>query len=631
MGGDLQRSRLLALNVMIWFRRILTIPLIILFLVVFVVVLLVTQVSDTFGSPGFYTDQLREADIYNFLYDEVVPAALDEIETENPSDMPIDIEAVKDEAVSTAREVLPPEWLQAQVESGINAMLPYIVGDTDEFSYTVTFKDRIETAADVIKEDTLHSDAFTSVYNDGVTYLAEQLLENLDELPYTLSLSEAEVEDSLKSAMPIDWMRSQGAAAIDSAMPYFTGDSDHFTLTIQVEDRVDAVAEVAVDLFSGQETYDYLLEEMITPMVAANLGEGVNLPYGVSLTQEEIASAIKQVLPQAWVEARLEEVVSTITAYVKGESDTMEVAIGLADRKAAALDVLTGLADQKLSALFQSLPTCSMAEFLLAVQSLPPGQVPSCRPTGVSYEEFKTTLNIDIQASIEQMIGDQMPDQWLYTDADLRQSLGEGNEDVLDELRDTVSDGWEYTDADLLEELNSDEEQTLNDFRDWTKNGYTVTEADLTDAAADADVDMESIDETRHWIGTGRTWLWAAWIIPFLGLVCIGFLGGRNWRSRLSWALAVLLLASLAVYLVISFVYPSVGEPRLQDIMLDSSEYEGLAAQVADKGNEVIENSVGAFLDGIHAKTLYMMIGSAVVIVGVICWSVVRARERVET
>jgi hypothetical protein len=434
---------------MIWVRRILAIPPIIIFVILFIIVLVVTQVNSTVGSPGFYNDQMRQADIYNFIYDELLPTALDEIETDDSSDMPIDISDIKDDLISAARKILPPEWLQDQVESATNAIIPYFVGDTDYFTYTMVLKDRIEAAANIIKDDILHGDAFTSIYDDGMSYLADELF---DELPSSLMLSKAEIEDSLRTVVSQGWIISQLEAAIDFVVPYMTGDSNHFTITINLQD--------------------------------------------------------------------------------------------------------------------------------------------------------------------------------IYTNAALLDLLGVGNEAFLDEARDWISEGWTFTDADLLDELDSDDQQTLEDVRGWIASGYTVTEADLREAISDTEEDFDFFDDARHWVGTGRTWLWALWLIPLIFLIAIGFLGGRSWKSRLAWALAVLFITSLTVYIATVVAYAAVGEPELQEIMLDPSEYEGIEAVMAEKGNEMIENVASGFVSGLKSRALYMTIGSAVVLLGVITWSVISRRRR---
>jgi len=333
-------------------------------------------------------------------------------------------------------------------------------------------------------------------------------------------------------------------------------------------------------------------------------------------------------LPQSWVEARLGELINAIAAYVKGEANTIQITVNLADRKAAALDVLTSLADQKLEVRFYSLPVCSMAQFLQIVQTLPPGGVPSCRPSGVSYQDFKTTLGINVANSVQQAVIAHLPDQWVYTEADLRQSLGEDNADFLDKAHDWVSSGWTFSDTDLVDKLGSDQEQTLNDARSWIKNGYTVTEADLRDKIAETDADLNNLDTVRHRINTARTWLWALWLIPFAFLIIIALLCGRNWISRLAWGLAVLFVTSLVIYIAVTVTYSHVAGPRLDSGILDTSQYEGVKAIMVEKGNEIIQNVTGAFAWGIERTAIYSMIGSGIVLLGLIVWRVVLPRTR---
>jgi hypothetical protein len=162
--------------------------------------------------------------------------------------------------------------------------------------------------------------------------------------------------------------------------------------------------------------------------------------------------------------------------------------------------------------------------------------------------------------------------------------------------------------------------------RGWIESGYTVTETDLREAIADTEEDLRSFDDVRRWIATGRTWLWTLWLIPFLLLLCIGLLGGRSWTSRLAWALAVLLLTSLTFYIVTAVTYSRVAEPRIEEA-IDTSEYEGVEAVLAEKGKEVIENASSSFVSGIKGKTLWMMIGSGVVLLAVTGWGAAGQRR----
>lgn len=488
---------------MIWLRRILTIPLILIFVVIFVLVLLLTQLNGTLGNPKFYNNQLSQADMYNWIYADFMPAALDKAQVGLSSDIPFPISAIKNDLINVTKETFPPDWLQTQVESADTKLIQYVLGD-----------------------------------------------------------------------------------------------QDNFTITIPLRDRVDPLATAILEITSRQEIYDYLMYEIITPTIMTNLGSAVNLPFQVTLTKEEILSAIEEALPQTWVQARLADVINGIAAYLKGDVNTINIEINLADRKTAAMDILATQTDQKLEALFNSMPECSQGQFNQIVANLHPGEMPSCRPSGVSYQQFKTTLNINVAASVNQMVGDHIPNSWVYTDAQLRQSLGEDNAKFLDKARDLI-----------------------------TKGGV-ITEADLRDKISNNSEDLQRFDNARHWIHTTRTWLWALWLIPILLLLFIGLLGGRSWRTKLIWALAVLFVTCLVIFIAIALIQTNVIDKHAQDLMGNPASKDTAVQMVmTEKGNEIAYNAISSFASGMQNKVLYLMIASGIVIVGTIAWTVIQSRR----
>ena len=88
---------------MIWLRRLLTIPLIILFLALFIMALIVTQFDNSFGNASFYNDQMEKADIYNSIYDDVLPAALDDVDkNDTKGNNPVEFSPIREEKIGRA-------------------------------------------------------------------------------------------------------------------------------------------------------------------------------------------------------------------------------------------------------------------------------------------------------------------------------------------------------------------------------------------------------------------------------------------------------------------------------------------------------------------------------------------------
>ena len=437
---------------MIWVRRIMTLPLILIFIALIVAAVAVTAVNNTAANPEFYNGQMVEADMYNYIYDAVLPAALDEIDIGEGSDAPIDIANFEDEILAAAEQVLPSWWLQAQFEAATRTVVPYFVDDTAGFSYTLVVKDRVEDAGEAIKTHILHSDAFVEIYNDLMAYMAEQLYENLPDLPPDADITQQDVEGALKDAATLPWLVTQLEIAIDEIIPYLTGDENHFVINVPIQD-------------------------VITD------------------------------------------------------------------------DVLLAL-------------------------------------------------------------------------------LGPGNEEYLSDAREWIGEGWSFTDVDMCNELNDDAEQQLDDARGWIHDGYTVTQIDLRDVMFDNPRDAEPFDEARHWTSVGRTWLWALWVVPFLILIGIGFLGGRGWKTRLAGPLVILFLISLMIFLGATLTWSQYGEDKLGDVMPQTWEYEGVEAVLIEKGNELAINAGAGFVDAIENMAMYMMIASGVGLVGVTVWWIVDSRRK---
>jgi hypothetical protein len=294
--------------------------------------------------------------------------------------------------------------------------------------------------------------------------------------------------------------------------------------------------------------------------------------------------------------------------------------------------VLTGLADQKLEVVFNLLPLATPEQEAALLANPPVGIFPPYRPPGMSYTELKALVSIDVEDVTAASVDEWMPDDFTFSDADIRGSFAdEGEKDVLTQARDLVRDGFTFTDADLRENFG-DDFGNIEDAREWMASDFVFTEADLQelitdDAANDAD-DWQSYQDIRSIIGTARSWLWPAWLIPVLLLVGIGFLGGRNWRSRVLWGASVLAIASLIVVIAIGPVFSALAQPRIDDALAEAvSGTEGVQALAAAKGVAIAQDAIDSFIGGIYIWAIVLLVLSLVAIAAVIFWHFWRRRS----
>ena len=607
---------------MIWFRRIIALPLALIFIILSIPILLFFRVNGTLGNPDFYNEQLRRADIYNFIYDDLLPAALAEANFAGDSSQAgIDISQLKPYVIDMAEQTVPPEWLESQVEQAVNGVVPYVWGDTESFNIRIILKDRVVAAGGAIK-NTLHKEEVSSALYDQLIVLVLDKLPSDGESSLPFALTRDEMESILRRVLPEEWVLMQVDRAIDEVVPYLTGDKTEFIIKVEISERLDAFQVVVTDIFKRPETYGYLFEDLLASVVEQNIQGMGPLPFGVELTEDEIISAMRQAFPLEWYQAQVTEMVAQIFAYLRGTAENLEIVLPLADRKPAIAGALGELADQKLVSLIDSLPVCTTGQLLDLMLNPPLDRLPECRPLGVSYQQLKELLGVDISLLIAPFVDDLIPDQFVLSEADLRQMFGGGGEeDFLTQARELVQSGLTYTDENLRADLGEDYE-TVENIRQQIANGFIFTEKELQDWLSGGGAgQVQTFASLRSGLGTARQWLMVVWVIPVLLLAAVGALGGRGWRSKLIWAASVLAITALIAYIVFGPLFSAMVQPQLDAALLPvGGQAEGLGAMVAAKGIVIAQNAVASFIGGIKSQALGILAGSILLIGLMAAW-----------
>jgi len=437
---------------MIWLRRAFTLPLILLFFALIVAAVTVTSINNTAANSDFYNDRMVQADVYNYVYDSILPAALDEVDSEDTADTPVDIDNLHDAIVAAAEQAFSASWLQQQFESITDILIPYVVDNEPGFTYTFTVKDRMDDVGQAIKNNILDGSAFLSIYDDVVSYIAEYYYKNLPALPYGVVITQSDIEAALREMITPAWLRAQLSAAVDEVIPYLAGDRNYFEVNVPVQE--------------------------------------------------------------------------------------------------------------------------------------------------------------------------------LATDRALTELLGPGNEAYLDEAWAWLDGGWTYTQNDLYADLSAESMQDLQDVRGWINNGYTFDQDDMREAMSDDSEGMQDFDDVRYWTSVVRSLLWVFWLVPFLLLIGIGFLGGRGWKTRAAGPLVILFVLSLVMFLGVMLTWGQWGETEMRNAMPDSAQYQGVEAAMWDKSDDVAVDAADSFIGNIQDTYMYMLIASGVGLVAVGVWWLISSRSK---
>ena len=640
---------------MIWARRILTIPLGLLLLVLILVTLVVLQISGSFLDHDYYSAELRKADVYEFALVDVLTLALDEARQLEGEDLPDEFEdnplvtsgLSTEEIVASVNAAIPPDWVQSIVEQVFEELGRYLTGQRDEFEVTVRAGERVGPIVAEVKDLLRKADAYNLLFEELVTPNATDLV--VDKLPLGLTLDGEDVVSSVRRVVDPNWVQLQVEAALDELTPYVDGSRDSFEIEVQLSDRVEiALAEVK-SLLRKADAYDLLYDEVVEPRFTAQFAQfdgaidlagligvaGVELPVDVTVSDEEILSVLREAADPDWVQEQSEIAIDNAGRYLTGRANTFSINISLVDNKADASDAIARLVRGKVQEVADGLPVCDAAVLTDIVLSQGAAAL-GCIPAQFSVTELLEQASEEVSKAVAEALN-AIPDNIVFADTDLRKALSDAgageNLDLVDDVRRIIDEGWSYTDAELREDLRRevDEEavERLDDVRAFLADGWTYTEVDFRediDSVGDADA-LDNLDLVRRNLDRARTLRLLIVLPALLLLVAIGFLGGRGWRGRVAWSAAFLVAISAITFLAFGPVYSVFGETQLDDAREEALEeididgdFQGTERLVADRAFDIAESMVNGIASGIALKSLLLLIVGGVALAASIFW-----------
>ncbi|MBI4310734.1 MAG: hypothetical protein HY681_03040 [Chloroflexi bacterium] len=332
---------------MIVLRRIFAVMLIFLFVPLFIASSVIAQVNSTVFSAGFYVSQLRKADVFNWAYDSVLPAAFDEASKDwqeqkrkDPdAAFPIDPKEVDPQVTNLLETTLPPEWLQEQAENILREVVPYVVGDTDEFSVTIPLKEPIENLGEGIKDLASDPETYALITDEVMAPEVDKSLKGAGNLPLGIRIEGDDAMNAFKAVVTKEWLEGVMVEVVDEAVPYATGENEHFAIVVPIGDRIEAAGPALEELLAASGVYEALQRPEFRDAVQKQLSGFGALPFGLTLTADQIASAASEVATPEWLQARTEAAVDGVTPYLAGKQDSFVILIPLKDRTIAAVPV----------------------------------------------------------------------------------------------------------------------------------------------------------------------------------------------------------------------------------------------------------------------------------------------------
>ncbi len=674
---------------------------------------------------------LQTGDAYDFAYDEIVDPRIEDYLSNAEIATTFDIPA--DRVALAVRNTLPPEWTQAQVEGALEELSGYMVGETNKFEIRVAFNDRSEMALNEFKGLLRDIDAYNQISDRMIAAEVEKAV--AADLPFHFEEVESDrlVEAAQRIASPA-WLKSQIERAIDEAGSYMIGTDDAFQVRVELSDRVEISLEEFQEIMNDYDKNSLPYREFVEPRLIAAMGESLALPFGASISGEEIAWAMRQETSSGWFRLHALVFISDLKPYLTGEASHFESQVSLAEPKRAALDSVTEVAFHRIADQVESVRHCLEGENPTATYR-PSDELPTCIASGVDASEVLDQLGINVPATVERSIIGRIPDNavvgerqfrqslaqagadgrldllgvsefafnaiqsllnqllglepanqeparsrdlspeaqaasnistfdsfmelvgndWTYNDRDLRADLSksEGNPNHrLDEVREALRDGWIFTEADLHRLLRryalgsgdvaegTDPVEFLDEVRGFMKDDMVYTEEDFRRHVSKnlgADV-VHEMDRVRIILKLINVFWWGIWAVLALLLLGIVLLIAMSWPARAAWAMAILFVSSVLIYVAFSPsfgslalsgpIYQATGIPDLNQLRLNSYSIDGSVAnfentyQMAyDKLFDVAESAVDSFVVRVSNISRNLAVLGLVGLIAAIAWT----------
>ena len=629
---------------MIWVRRIIALPFIILGIITFQVGVLAQQTASNLISPSFYLETLADSNVYSFLLTDLPNTALQDVRKAHSNPI-IEQSGLSDETiVSSINTIVPPDWLQSNFESTVTGVGDYVTGKTDEFTISIPVDERVQAASNQITFVLNESDIYKMVMENQVRPVVSEASKN--ELPFDVSVNEDQLMASIQKIISKAWLTGQIDSVLGEVVPYAVGSEDTFSIVVKVDDRIEvAVAEVK-SLMAEANAYEALFEGSIAPNISSSIGNSAKLPYGIEITDEEISSIIKKTAPPSWMQKTTESILDNATPYLVGKTDEFTISINIEPNKEEAVSDLMALAEQKLNTKLADLPDCDTDE-VVNILNNPVAGLPSCYPADPSLKQqmqsFTRSYVTTVISAVRPQIINTIPNSIDFDQNSLRQVVPAKALDSFDQGRDIVRDGYTFTEKDLenliKQGAGDNSWNQVSKVRDSLSKGIQYNERDfrihIETVTADGGQTLSMLDQVRGILKLVHMFNMAVYIPTLLIAAIVGFLGGRGWIQRLMWAAITMLVASILVYAIWGPVYSSIAEPILH-VQIDqiASQASGqIAPQFLATESLVVQQvtnigkiAISKFISGISGTALITSILSLAIIVGCVVLNKVNSR-----
>jgi len=216
------------------------------------------------------------------------------------------------------------------------------------FFVATTANQIVDTASDpgVITGMLDDSDAYDYVYDNivgnlvhdvvskgieidsGLDETSEQTVLNFDD-PDSAAVA---ITNLIETLIPREYVQEKLEESLAGAAPYARGETDEFTIDLEVQERVRTVPAAARQVVADLDLTERVIEDLLIPQLDQFTDQISGQALGIELTSSEVENAAREVFEPEWLEAQLFGAIDEITPFFAGDTDSFNVVLKFDDR-----------------------------------------------------------------------------------------------------------------------------------------------------------------------------------------------------------------------------------------------------------------------------------------------------------
>lgn len=544
---------------MLILRRFAAVLIGLVFALVLPISVFLVRIDQTLLSGTFYTDQLRDRGVYEFMMVDLLGSAVrDALDSPEEAFGSSDAEAFLEDSGLTADQIvdavhqgLSPEQLQRLVEPAVLGFVQYATAEQDEV--------RIRFEAGPPVRGLLRGALSLLRSSGSYEWIIDiQVLPAVNE--YSVDALSADPEFVARIARRIitpDWLATTVEELAVPVVDYVFAETDEFQFRVSLSDaQAEVVASEIARALPGEQVAGLFRTHVLTPAIADELETLGDLPFQIDPAADEVAEVMLSGTSAESAEPQLTALADDLGDYLSGSSESFSTLFDFTAMKISARPALELLASEEILHQLESLPECagqagSFADVAEVSLLIPP----SCRPPGVSGEELLDRSFAGVDSLVASAVLSAIPDRVTFTESDLRDQTnrvaGDDAFENIEDWRNLVGQGIEYSHIDFRSDLESAGDlEEFDEFRSFFADGIVLsTDYQGTEGFA-AEISRE-LEPVRDWIGEFRRGALISIAVAAILLLIAGLLAGNTGPSRLLWTSAMLLAASVFWLLIV--------------------------------------------------------------------------------